>query len=412
MSSNELSFASFLSGNKQETTDTPVTNETIESSVVESQEASGTEATTQIENQEQVTPSTAAASVSLAALLEAKGVQVEGGDSEELYESVVSRALAGSQAMSELARLREELEALRATSQQTSSTAPQNTTATPVSQPSSEIETAAQQHARLFRELQKYDPLLENYVERDETGYAKPVASYGQLSIDAARQINEYQQASREQADRILRNPLSIVEDSRDMITKIAEERAQRIIDERLAAMRSEQERAAQEQAAAAQQKSLEQQQYEWHEANKAKIFHLGPDGEPKQDFLGGGGLAMTSTGQRFMMKLSQLREQIPGAPELTLRNLAIEFATAGQQSPAPAAPIAPAPVAPEAPAPVLTQSQQRQNLLAQNRQSIPNSNTPTATVREVMQSVPRLRLAEMAQLDPANAERISGWRQ
>lgn len=404
----ELSFASFLNGGKQEPTETPVQNETIETPVVESQEASGTEATTQVENQEQVAPSTAAAPVSLAALLEAKGVQVEGGDSEELYESVVSRALAGSQALSELARLREEMEALRAASQQTS-TAPQNTTATPLSQTNSESETVAQQHARLFRELQKPDPLLENYVERDESGRARPVAAYGQTSIDAARQINEFEQASREQADKILRNPLSIVEDSRDMITKIAEERAQRIIDEKLAAMRAEQEKAAQEWAVVEQQKSYEQQQYEWHEANKAKLFHLGPDGEPKKDVFGSGGLAMTSTGQRFMMKLNQLREQLPGAPELTIRNLALEFATAGQQQAAPAAPVTP--VVPEAPVPVLTQSQQRQNLLAQNRQTIPNSNTTPADVRQVAASMPQLRLAQMAVSDPANAERVSGWR-
>lgn len=407
----ELNFASFL-GNKgleaQESTDT---QETETSTVVDSEVSSGTDAATVESSQEQVASSTAVTPVSLAALLEKKGLQIEGGDSEELYERVISRALDGSRAMSEVARLQAELESLRAAAQQTYPTAPQPNTATPVSQTTESTSAStpqAQQVNKLFRELQKYDSLLENYVERDDSGYAKPVAMYGQLSIDAARQINEYERASREQADRILRNPLSIVEDSKDMITKIAEERAKQIVEERISAMMTEQERAAREWAAANEQKSAEQQNYEWHEANKAKLFHLDANGDPKRDFLGGDGPAWTTTGQKFLQKLTELRNTAPGVPDLVLRNLAVEYATAGQSAQQTAA--APAAPVQQAAQPVMTQAQQR-NLLANNRQSIPNSNTPTANVHQVLASPPRLRLAEMAQLDPANAERISGWR-
>jgi hypothetical protein len=402
----ELNFASFL-GNKGQEQQASSDTQEIEASSVVDNEVTGTEATTEDSSQEQEVPSTAAP-VSLAALLEKKGVQIEGGDSEELYENVISRALAGSKAMSEVARLQAELESLRAAAQQTTPTAPQQTAATPVSQATEGNPVSEQTAAKLFRELQKYDPLLENYVERDESGYAKPVAMYGQMSIDAARQINDYERASREQADRILRNPLAIVEDSRDMITKIAEERAKQIVESRISAIMQEQERAAREYAAANEQKSLQQQEFEWHESNKAKLFHLDANGEPKRDFLGGDGPAWTSTGQKFLQKLTELRNTAPGVPDLVLRNLAIEFASAGQS---PAQPQQQAqPAAPPAQQPVLTQAQQR-NLLANNRQAIPNSNTPTANVHQVMSSPPRLRLAEMAQLDPANAERISGWR-
>lgn len=404
------SFASFLGNNTEAASAAPETIEQTETTTAVTQDAAGTEATAEVATQEQVTPSTAAASVSLAALLEKRGVQIEGGDSEELYESVVSRALAGSQAMSEVARLREELESLRATAQQSTPSAPQQT-ATHVSQPT-EGTAVAQQQARLFRELQKYDPLLETYVERDESGYAKPVAAYGQLSIDAARQINDYQRASREQADMILRNPLAIVEDSRDVIAKIAEERARQIAEEQIGAIRNEIKQEALESAAAVERKTAVQQEYEWHEANKAKLFHLDANGEPKKDFLGSDSPAWTSTGRLFLQKLGELRNQLKGAPEMTLRNLAIELATVGQ---APATnSVTPAPVAQSAaataPAPVLTQSQQR-TLLAQNRQTIPNSNTPVADVRQIMKSAPRLELSSMARLDPNNAERISGWR-
>lgn len=417
MTMNELTFASFLRGGNEPTgsTETQATETQPTTEPVVTQEAtSGTEATTEVvENQEQVAPSTAAApGVSLAALLEKKGVHVEGGDSEELYESLISRALAESQATSELQRLRNEVEALRAAAtQQNTSTAP-STQATSVSQTSnSEGESAAQQRARMFRELQQYDRLLENYVERDENGFAKPVAAYGQTSIDAARQINEYERASREQADLLLRNPLAIVKDAEEDIARIAEARARAIVEERIAAIQAEQDRRAKEQEAFQSQKSLQQQEAEWHEANKALLFHLDANGNPKSDFLGGNEPAWTTAGRKFMAKLAELREQIPGAPELTLRNIALEVAGASSPQASQATQAATQTNQPAAPEPILTQAQKKQNLLANNRQTVPNQNTPVADVHQVMAGSKVLRFADMARHHPENAERVSGWR-
>ncbi len=411
MPMNELTFASFLQGEQATTNESTETQ--TETTPVESQEATGTEATTEVvESQEQVAPSTAAApSVSLAALLEKKGVQVEGGDSEELYESVISRALAGSQALSEVQRLRDELESLRAATQLNTSTAPNTQQATPVSQQSTpEGETAAQQRSRMFRELQQYDRLLERYVERDENGIAVPVAAYGQVSIDAARQINDYERASREQADLLLRNPLAIFKDAEDDIKRIAEERAKAIVAEQIAAIRAEQEQVAKAQEAAQLQKSLQQQENEWHESNKALLFHLDQNGNPKDDFFGSGGPAWTAAGKKFIQKLAELREQIPGAPDLTLRNIALDFARSAVPT-TQAHQAAPATQTQAAPESVLTQAQKKQNLLANNRQSVPNSNTPVANVHQAMAGTRVLRFAEMVRQHPENAERISGWR-
>jgi len=336
-------------------------------------------------------------------LLRQKGITVdEGTDPAELYESVISRALAGSQAMSEAARLRDELEQLRASQSQPaqSAAAPQDTTGH--SQPTGP-ETQSQQIARRFRELQKYDPLLENYVERDDSGYAKPITSFGAVSIDAARTINEYERASREQADMLLRNPMAVVEDSKEIIEKIAEEKAQRIIEARFAEMNSRVEQERQSYVQAEQERQSRQSLQQWHEVNKSVLFHLDANGEPKQDFFGSGDVAWTKAGSTFKNKLSQLRTQLPGAPEITLRQLALEFATAGTQQ-------AQAQAAVAEPAPVLTQAQQKR-LLADNRQPVPNQQTPAADVGHVSKTLPTLRLANMVRMNPENAERVSGWR-
>lgn len=337
-------------------------------------------------------------------ILRQKGIDVsDESDPAELYESVISRALAGSQAMSEVMRLREELESLKSSQTQPQSAAAPQTQ----EQTTSEPEAIAQQVARRFRELQKYDPLLENYVERDDNGYVKPITSFGQVSIDAARTINEYERASREQADLLLRNPMAVVEDSHDLIAKIAEERAKSLIEARLSEIEAKKEQEFQQLTQQQQAQQRQQQLVSWHEENKAKLFHLDANGEPKQDFFGSGDVAWTKTGSVFREKLNQLRSQLPEAPELTLRQLALDFASA--MSPASIA----APAASEAakPAePVMTQAQQRR-LLADSRQPVPNQNTPAASPGQVARTLPSLRFSEMAQQIPENAERMSGWR-
>jgi hypothetical protein len=406
----EFRFADLLSASKAESQDTQTSDgmlagdqgtSQVQSDSAEGLATEGTEAQSDSLDQGQEPPPSAA--VRFEDILRQKGIDVgDESDPAELYESVISRALAGSQAMSEVMRLREELESLRASqSQPNSVAAPQQQAQQP-----SEPESVAQQVARRFRELQKYDPLLENYVERDDSGYVKPIASFGQVSIDAARTINEYEKSSREQADLLLRNPLAVVEDSQDIIAKIAEERAKQIIEARFAeleARKEEETRSLSEQQQIQQQR---QQLTEWHERNKSQLFHLDANGEPKQDFFGSGDVAWTKTGTVFREKLNQLRSQLPDAPELTLRQLALDFASFA----APASQAAPAAQEAEKPAPAMTQAQQRR-LLADSRQPIPNQNAAVASTEQIAKAMPSLRFSDMAQLIPENAERMSGWR-
>lgn len=416
MPSKELRFSEFLSsGTKSQTeqntddqADTGVGTSDSTLEALEESPASGTDATSSQADQGQESPKEA--TIRFEDVLRQKGFPVDDeSNPAELYEHVVARAIEGSQAMSEAARLRAELESLRA-AQALQSQQPA-TAAAPLQQEtraSSEPETTAQQVARRFRELQKYDPLLENYVERDDSGYVKPIASFGQVSIDAARTINEYEKLSREQADMLLRNPLAVVEDSQDLIAKIAEEKAMKLIEARFSEMQS---KAEAEQRAFSQQEQERQDKESlgrWHEENKSKLFHLDDTGNPRPDFFGSGDVAWTKTGQLFRSKLSALRSQLPGAPELTLRQLALEFASVGApaQQAAVAAPAAQAQPVEQA----MTQAQQRR-LLADIRQPVPNQNTPAADVGQVAKTFPTLRLANMVRMNPENAERVSGWR-
>lgn len=409
----EFKFSEFLSASRAESQNTTQSDDIVQEDQGASQELpetqgledpvepEGTEAHSGELDQGQEQPSQAA--IRLEDILRQKGIDVdESTDPAELYESVVSRALAGSQAMSEVMRLREELESLRANqSQPASEAAPQQQQ---VQQPS-EPESVAQQVARRFRELQKYDPLLENYVERDENGYVRPVTSFGQVSIDAARTINEYERASREQADLLLRNPLAVVEDSQDIIARIAEEKATKLIEARLSQIEASREQERQQFTQQQQVQYQQQQLVGWHETNKAKLFHLDANGEPKQDFFGSGDVAWTKTGSVFREKLNQLRSQLPDTPELTLRNLALDFATAVS----PASQAAQAAGGPQK-EPPMTQAQKRR-LLADSRQPVPNQNTPAASPEQAAKTLPKLRFSDMAQLIPENAERMSGWR-
>jgi hypothetical protein len=405
MPTKELRFSEFLSaGNKPETQTVDVVPESVDETPTDTPVASETTETLAPEDEGQGQPSQLA--IRFEDVLKSKGFPVEdNSDPAELYEHVISRAVSGSQAMLEAANLRRELEALRA-----SQASPQQTaTAPPQTEQPQGTENASQQIARRFRELQKYDPLLENYVERDDSGYVKPIASFGQVSIDAARAINDFERSSREQADLLLRNPMAVVEDSRDIIAKIAEEKARELVEQRFSEMQA---KAEQEQRAFTQQEVERQSKTaltQWHEQHKSSLFHLDERGEPRPDFFGSGDVAWTKTGQAFREKLNQLRLQLPDAPEITLRQLAYEFASVGSQaSPAAMQQEAP-PIAPPAEPPV-TQAQQRR-LLADSRQPIPNQNTAPADVGQIAKTFPTLRLANMVRMNPENAERVSGWR-
>jgi hypothetical protein len=405
MSSSELRFSDFLAGSQQAAHDTSdVQTEVVDTSsqeqpevALETPEVTGTDADSGL-TQGQGEPTQHA--VRFEDFLRQKGISVgDETDPAELYESVISRALAGSQAMSEVARLRSELDQLRVSQPIAPAAAPQVT----IESTQQTVPETAATLARRFRELQKYDSLLENYVERDDSGYAKPITSFGAVSIDAARTINEYERASREQADLLLRNPLAVVEDSQELIARIAEEQARKIVESRLSEIQSKTEQEYQQLAQAEQARQESQRLTDWHESHKSSLFNLDESGAPKQvkDWEGNTDMSLTPVGKAFKSKLMQLRDQLPGAPELTLRQLAFEFASAVAQAPQAAV---------QQPAPVQTQAQQKR-LLADSRQPVPNQNTPPAEVGQIARTLPTLRLANMVRSNPELAERVSGWR-
>lgn len=398
MSEEMKPFASFLA----DATNTVATEQPTGSVESVQEVPSGTEAASQpIESQEQVATSNESRVDPFVDYLRTQaGLEIEPDvDPRELYQKFVESATSGVQATAEVQRLRSELESLRA-SQQQAPAAP--STQETVAQP----ETHAEQRARLFRELQRYDQALEVYVERDELGRAKPIASYGQAGIEAANKINEYEQASRQQAELLLRNPNAIIDDNRDVIEKMIEERARQIIDSSLAAERQQRELAAQQEQETAKQNSYQTALSNWHEENKAKLLRLNAVGEPALDPLKSG-YVWTPTGKVFREKLETLRQSLPNTDELTLRNLALEFASAiaGQSTQTPAPPVAPA--APVAPA--LTPAEQRKATLAESRQVVPQQNTPQADVQQAVRGAP-LRLADMTYRNPETSERIASW--
>lgn len=365
---------------------------------------SGTEAASQpTESQEQVATSTESHVDDgfVKYLRNDVGMEVdESVDPRELYQKFVEQASSGLQAAAEAQRLRAELENLR--NSQQAQAAPQQTQQETIVQP----ETQAEQRARMFRELQRYDASLEQFVERDDLGRAKPVAAYGQAGIDAANKINDYERASREQAELLLRNPNAIINDNLDIIEKLAQEQARKIVQESLEAERQAREAEARQRQEQEQQSQYQNSLQSWHEQNKAKLFKLNAEGEAAFDPILGR-YVTTPTGRVFTEKLNALRNSLPNTDELTIRNLALEFATAiaaPQQTTASAAPAAPM-----APAPVLTPAEQRRATLADSRQVVPHQNTPQADVSQAVRGTP-LRLADMAHRVPEAAERIASW--
>jgi hypothetical protein len=324
-------------------------------------------------------------------------------DPDEIYEKMITRATLGARAQQENERLKRELESLR------SSAAPQvqafqQAPAQPPP-PQNTPEAPAQVRQRVFRELQKYDPNLELYIERDENGYAKPRADFGQSGVDAARTINDYERASRQQAEMLIRDPHAIIRDNEDKLEELVERRAKAIVSEELRSLREEQESAAKEWQVKAAERAAVEEENAWHEQNKAKLFRLTPSGEVATDVLSeDGSPAFTSMGRTFISKLDQLRQQLPMVGDLTRRSMALEFAELKHAQNA--QPLS----QPAAPAPAPTPAQQKRTLAGAVAQ-IPNQNIPQASVHDAVAGKTTLRLADMVFANPQNAERVSAWR-
>lgn len=376
-----LRFADFLpNDDPTDTEETPLDvsgEDTQDTAVVEQEVAPSSQARPTLEDR-----------------MRAKGLLVpEDIDPADLYDQAIDRIAAGAQAAQEAAALRAELEKLKSQ--------PVEAPAAPAAQaPEPAPEPVAPN--RMFLELQEYDPSLNRYVERDESGQAVPKAAYGSIAVDAAKAINDYEQAERRQAQLLLRNPHLLIKDNMSELERLAEEKAQALIEKRLSAWQEEQQR---QQEAAARQTHEEQERValrEFHEAHKAKLFQLGSDGEPLRMPFDQDQYSTTPTGRYFMQRLNELQSEMPGVPQIKLLNLAAreaELAVPPVQKTAAVAQTA-------------TPAEKRQMFVEQRNDAaaLPHQNTPPASGAEGVSGAPRLRFADMLRRMPENQEILSGW--
>jgi hypothetical protein len=403
----EFTFQSFFNGLQEHTppAETPAVEQQEEPVVAHEAHQEGMVAPTGIEQGQSAPSSTVRVDGFIEALKQRNMLSAdEQVDPDELYEKMITRATLGARAQQENERLKQELESLRSSAVPQAQPQPAPTPAQPTP-----VETPAQAQARqrVFRELQKYDPAIEIYVERDEHGYAKPKADFGQAAIDAARAINDYDRATRQQAEMIINNPHAIFKDNEDVLQEMVARQAKAIVEGELKALREEQQRAVAEQQQRAEAQARQDEENSWHEQNKAKIFRLNPQGEIAIDALSetGSDPAFTSMGRTFMSKLNTLRQQLPLVDDLTRRSMALEYAELKHSSQQVAASQPSA-----SPAPVQTPAQQKRTLGGHVAQ-IPNQNIPQASVHDAVAGKATLRLADMVLANPANSERVSAWR-
>ena len=344
--------------------------------------------------QEQVeTPS--GISDAFAAYLQSKGLDVGDTDPVSLHESAYERIVAGTQALSELETLRARLAQL-----EQSQAAPQysqQASQTSLPPPAAVAEAVKATEQRIFQELKRYDSSLEQYITRDGNGQAVAKAEWGREAIDAANAINAYDRMEREQAARLLQNPNLLFQDNKSEFERIAEEKALKTVRAELEAWKAEQAKSTQEQAAAQVASEYERRANEWHMANKASLFKLGPDGEPMGEMFDKSKPATTPLGKAFFQEYHALQAEMTGVSNLVLMSKALQYAKLAVPQ------AAPKPVPP---------AQQRAALFAQQRASVPNQSVTPASASELEAERPsRLRFADMARFNPDNAEVISGWK-
>lgn len=396
------SFASYVASETKTEQDTqpqePVTPVLQEQEVV-SQETQATTTTPAAEPAEQATPSMTAESVDgFKAFLASMGADVDAIDPEDLYQSAHERIIAAAQLEQELARLRAELEAAKQVP-----AAPQQTPVAPtapVEQQIAERQAAVQEQLRQkrFKQLTPPDPNLHQMVTTDEkTGLVVGRPEWGNQGMEAARTINEYVRAEKEQANLLLTNPYALVDDFKDEFKtdfeKLVEQRAKAIVEAELNQFRQAQQKAQEEAILKRQQDEAAQRQQAWHEQNKKHIFKLAPDGSELRDL--NQRLVFTETGKAFKEALDKLRERFPNADELALRDTALEQALIAKPAPAPAVPAA----------------KQRQQFVQQRQAIVPNQNTPAASIAELESDRPGApKFSDWARRNPETQELISAW--
>lgn len=319
-------------------------------------------------------------------------------DPEDLYQRTVAEIQFAAQSRDEIARLKEQLaQAQQLASQPAPSVSPASPATPAPVDPQPEAPAAP---TTVFQELQDYDPSLRNYVEIDERGRAIPKTEYGQAAVEAASQINAYETAAARQAELLMKNPSALIQDHMGQIERIAEEKARALLEERFSSYQEEQNKQLEEQRKQAAQAEYDSKVNAWHESHKAKVFKIGPDGEPRVDPFDPNAYAFTPLGKVFQAEYAELAQRYSSLDRLDLMQLAMDRA----ELKAPAA----EPVQTQTPQ---TQLQQKQQFVEQRQtQTVPNQSHTPAPIEEVAQAFPNLSFADMIRSDPENQDTISRW--
>jgi hypothetical protein len=399
--SNELRFSDLISEQQSSSAEGVAENsaaQAMEGSSVDTESvAIGSE---QPIAQEQVAPSQAVR-VQFEDILKERGFKIEDSmDPAELYSAAVERIAVGTQALQENERLRAELERLK--SPQPAAQAAPELTQQPSAQPT---ETVAEQQARLFRELKEYDQTLLQYVSRSsDTGRVIPRPEFGQIAIEAAKVINDYEIEEHRQGQLLLRNPALLIKEHMSEFEKIAREEAQRAAEAKFNEWQQlEQQRTEQEIRQLAEQEQMNRL-HSFHEENKAKLFNLDPNGEPLRMPFGDNQYSHTPTGRYFRDRLQELRAEAPGVDNITLMRIAMREAELAIPASS-AAPVVP----PQQAQPAAVQKQRMADL-RQPVAQIPNQNTPVASAQDYPLEEGKLRFADLARKIPENQSRITAW--
>lgn len=334
--------------------------------------------------------------------LKNKGFEVADDiDREDFFRQSVEAIQQGAEAQEERASLAKRIEELEAALQRASTQPPAPPVPpAPTAQQPEVAETPKQTRERLFKTLSDYDSNLDIYVTRDERGRAIPRPEYGTHAIEAAMKINSHEAEARRQAELLVANPHLIVEDHKSDFEKLAEEKARAIVEERMSQWQKQQEEQQNQLAQQQAERARQAAEREWYETNKSKIFHLGPDGEPKTSPFDRKQFSYTPVGVKFQETLQSLYNDpdLNSVSDLKLREIALRQAELSTPKPDPE--------------PSKTEAQKRQEKFVQKRQAVPNDNYEPANASQLASAAPGglSKFADMVRSDPDNQEIVQGW--
>ena len=179
-------------------------------------------------------------------------------------------------------------------------------------------ETAEERRERLLKKLDPKDSLAA-YVTYNERGVAIPKEEYGDKAVEAAKQINEYNDARRERLAKIVDDPLGTLEPDQK---SFVDDQVKSAIE----AYKKEQEEAAQRASLENKQRTEEEKVQKFFQDKKQDLYILDDDGEPKKVGLSKK-LAVSEVGRVTEEQFSKLYELAPTAPQSVLLERAFETA-------------------------------------------------------------------------------------